>query len=247
MKKYLPKNIKQFLWFIFKSPQRHWIGYKSLFTDLRAYLSVWFKGKEYNRLSVCVGVKNRSHNLIHHLIYSLNHCEFRPLIELVVYDCGSSDTDNLKQAILDVWKGKFTYVREEQPFARSIAFNKAVELATTEYIMVCDADMRVPYNIVELVSRYSTKHAAWFPVVWYTNADGSGRYYTESTGMMACLRAHYIKVGGYDESIREWGKEDWLLFFEFYKNKIGCIRSREPEFIHQYHESLKPKDFVPLF
>ncbi|MEZ4804055.1 MAG: galactosyltransferase-related protein [Bacteroidia bacterium] len=65
--------------------------------------------------------------------------------------------------------------------------------------------------------------------------------------MMACKKAQFFKVGAYDEKIKKWGKEDWLLFFEFYKHGFGCIRSREPEFIHHYHKSLKPDDFVPLF
>jgi hypothetical protein len=37
------------------------------------------------------------------------------------------------------------------------------------------------------------------------------------------------------------------LFFEYYKNGVGCIRSKEPEFIHHYHESLKPEGYENLF
>ncbi len=247
IKRYLPPRFKQFLWFIFKSPQRKWIGYSSLVTDIRGYLAVLFRRRRYERLTVCVGVKNRSSNLLNFLVESMNRAEFSSLICLSVYDCGSDDIGNLQKALREKWKGRLKYTRVEQPFARSVAFNAAVKQADTSLVLICDADMSLPYDIVGKVSRYTTPSSAWFPVVWYTNEDGSGRYYTESTGMFSSYLSDFLNTGGFDENIREWGKEDWLLFFEFYKNGIACIRSREKDFVHHYHPSLMPADFKPLF
>jgi predicted glycosyltransferase involved in capsule biosynthesis len=194
-----------------------------------------------------VGVKNRSSNLLNCLIESLNKASFRPLIDLAVFDCGSTDSPDLHEAIKKRWKGSLSYQRIEQPFSRSVAFNRAVGLSSTDYILICDADMSVPKDIVYKVSKYSSEKAAWFPVCWYENDDGSGRFWTESTGMFACKRENFDKTGGFDETIKTWGKEDWLMYFSFYKQGIGCIRTRERQFVHHYHESLMPSDFKPLF
>lgn len=247
IKRLLPPKLKQFLWFVFKSPQRKWLGYSTLLSDFKAWKSTHRSSTSLQAISLCIGIKNRSHNLLNYVIPSLNACEHKDLIELSVFDCGSNDVKDLKSEIEKLWTGKLLYQCVEQKFARSISFNAAVKQSTKDLILICDADMSLPKDIVIKVNRYATQNSAWFPHVWYTNEDGTGRYYTESTGMMASRKSDFIKTGEYDESIKEWGKEDWLLFFEFYKIGIGCIRSNEPEFIHHYHESLKPEGFVPLF
>jgi glycosyltransferase involved in cell wall biosynthesis len=247
IKKYLPEKFKKFLWFVFKSPQRKWIGFGSLWTDMMGYLAVVFKRRIYTRVSVCIGVKNRSYNLVEHVVRSLNRCEFSHMVELSVYDCGSDDLPDLRGVLSRAWKGRLVYQRVEQEFARSVAFNAAVEQAGSEYILVCDADMSLPVDVISKVIKYSTPRSAWFPVVTYVNEDHSIRPYTESTGMFASRKKDFIKAGRYDESIRTWGKEDWLLYFGFYKKGIAAIRTRERDFVHHYHPSLKPHDFVPLF
>ncbi|MCC6817381.1 MAG: hypothetical protein IT245_00615 [Bacteroidia bacterium] len=249
LKSILPFKIKHFLWFVFKAPQRRWheLGYKTLWTDFIARMISRHTPKNLQPISICIGIKNRSVNLIDFVLNSLEHCEHKHLITLSIFDAGSTDLLNLKQSIELNWKGPLIYTKEEIQFTRSITFNKAVKQAKDNLILICDADMSLPYDIVKKVNQYATQKSAWFPHVWFQNEDGTGRYYTESTGMLACYKSIYLEIGGMDETIKEWGKEDWLLFFEFYKHKIGCIRTNEPHFVHHFHESLKPKDFKPLF
>ena len=249
IKNILPKQFKQFLWFVFKSPQRLWpeLGYSTLLTDFRGWLSTRRTPHQLNKITICIGIKNRSVNLIDFVIQSANNCEHKELIAFSIYDCGSNDIENLEKSIRELWQGDLIFNKEDIAFARSIAFNRAVNAAKDGLILVCDADMSLPKDIVFKVNKYVSTDSAWFPHVWYTNEDGSGRYYTESTGMMACYKSDYIKTGGMDETIKEWGKEDWLLFFSFYKIGKSCIRSNEPNFIHHYHKSLRPENFQPLF
>ena len=247
LKRLLPKPFKQFLWFVFKSPQRKWVGFSSVLSDFKAWYAARKRPNNLHAISVCVGIKNRSHNLLSHLIPSLNACANLDCIELSVFDCGSDDVQNLVQEIRKAWKGKLVYAEVPQNFARSISFNAAVKQASNNLILVCDADMSVPIDVLEKVNRYSGKYSAWFPQIWFTHQDGTGHFMSEGTGIMASQRQQFLDLGGYDESITDWGKEDWLLFFEYYKNGVGCIRSKEPDFIHHYHKSLKPEDFIPLF
>ena len=247
LKRLLPKSLKQFLWFVFKSPQRQWIGFSTCFSDLRAWLITRSQPKVLQPISICIGIKNRSDNLLRFVLPSLNACRHQELIELSIFDCGSNDHTDLLQAIKDQWRGDLVYTMEAGSFARSYAFNQAVKQSSKTLVLVCDADMSLPTDVLEKVNRYSSAYSAWFPHVWYTNEDGSGRYYTESTGMMASFKSDFLRVGGYDESIKEWGKEDWFLFFAFYHQGLGCVRSNEPDFVHHYHPSLKPEGFVNLF
>lgn len=249
LKSILPKSFKQFLWFVFKSPQRKWheLGYRTIWSDLKAWFGTRGNPKQLKDVTICIGIKNRSSNLLNYVIPSMITADNSNRIILSVFDCGSDDVSDLKTEIEKLWKGKLIYSRAEMKFARSIAFNKAVSQSEDGLVLISDADMSLPKDIVFKVNKYVGKNSAWFPHVWYLNQDGSGRYYTESTGMMATSRSKYFEVGGMDETIKEWGKEDWLLFFSFYKKGIGCIRSNEPEFIHHYHESLKPDGFKPLF
>lgn len=250
VKRLLPKGFKQFLWFLFKSPQRKWheLGYQTILTDFNAWLSTRSNPKTLNPVTICIGIKNRSVNLLDHVIGSMNACDNKHLLKLSIHDAGSDDIDDLEASVKARWKGYLIYNKTLMPFSRSATFNLAVKQADEGLILVCDADMSLPKDIVFKVNKFVNSKSAWFPHVWYQNEDGkTGRYYTESTGMMACRKSDYLKTGGMDESIKEWGKEDWLLFFEFYKHGIGCIRSNEPEFIHHYHPSLKPENFKPLF
>lgn len=247
LKRLLPKSLKQFLWFVFKAPQRKWIGLSTLISDFKAWFSSRLKPSNLQAISICIGVKNRSANLLNHVIPSMNVCSHRDLIELSVFDCGSDDVQNLETEIRKLWKGKLVYTVLEQKFARSISFNAAVKQCTHPLIMVCDADMSLPKDVLAKVNRYTGKYSAWFPQIWFTNPDGSGYFLSKGTGIMASQRQQFIAFGGYDENITEWGKEDWLLFFEYYKNGIGCIRSKERDFVHHYHESLKPEGYENLF
>jgi glycosyltransferase involved in cell wall biosynthesis len=247
LKRLLPKSFIQFLWFVFKSPQRKWIGFLSVISDLKAWFSTRKRPNNLQAISVCVGIKNRSHNLLNYVIPSLNLCHGLEMIELSVFDCGSDDMHDLESEIRKLWKGKLVYKQAPQKFARSISFNAAVKQSTNNLILICDADMSLPQDVLEKVNRYIGKYSAWFPQIWFCHEDGTGHFMSEGTGIMASQRQQFLDLGGYDESITEWGKEDWLLFFEFYKKGIGCMRSNEPNFIHHYHESLKPEGFIPLF
>jgi glycosyltransferase involved in cell wall biosynthesis len=208
---------------------------------------VLFSRRKLQPVSICVGIKNRSSNLLEFVISSLNNCDHKDLIELSVFDCGSDDISSLESAVKEAWKGRLVFSRDERKFARSYAFNKAIGQSISGLIMACDADISLPKDLVKKVNRYCTPHSAWFPIVTDENEDGSTRYRDEGAGIFASRKIDFIKAGKYDESITEWGKEDWLLYFSFYKNGLGCVRTREANMVHHYHPSLRPADFVPLF
>jgi glycosyltransferase involved in cell wall biosynthesis len=253
IKKLLPEGLKSFLWFVVKSPQRSFVGYGTLFTDFRAWFKLKFGSAQLEKITVCTGLKNRSDNYLKHLLNSLNKCDNKELISLSVFDCGSDDIENLEKEIRKEWNGKLVFNSEEINFSRSYSFNKAVHQSNDPIIFVCDADIAVPSDLVVKCNNYVTKRSAWFPILFFEDEQNRGeevtigKFRTEGKGIFASKRDHFISIGGYDESITEWGDEDWKLFFDFYKNGIKPHRTKERHLIHRYHKSLRPPDFNSIY
>lgn len=244
MKKYLPPRFKQFLWFVFKSPQRKHGGPWSLFTDLTGYFTILIKKQALQPITICTGIKNRSDNYLTVFLDSLNNCKNKESISLSVFDCNSSDVSDLQTEIKNKWNGNLIFKSEEVDFTRAHTFNKAMKQASTELLFVCDADMCLPENILEKVNKYVTKKSSWFPISFHLDKSGeNGKFKTEGKGIFATSKTQLQKVGPYDENFTSWGDEDWEMFFRFYKNGIRPFRTKERNLIHNYHESKRPKDY----
>jgi len=54
-------------------------------------------------------------------------------------------------------------------------------------------------------------------------------------GIAAFFKSDFKKVGGFDVSIRGWGKEDVALFDKFLKTNLTVFRGPDPELLHMYH------------
>ena len=248
MKRYLPQGLKQFLWFVFKSPQRKHGGSLTLLTDFIGYFSILFNKKRLKPITICTGLKNRSNNYINILLESLNKCDHKDLIHLSIYDCGSNDVSNLLSSIQEKWKGEVTYETENIDFSRSYTFNKALKQSKTELLFACDADMELPSNLIELINKYVSNKSAWFPIPFHLDKNGKdGNYKMEGKGIFATTKEQLMKTGFYNEEFTSWGDEDWELFFRFYKNKIRPHRTWERKLIHHYHESARPVDYKSIY
>lgn len=248
LKKYLPFRIKQLLWFIFKSPQRKYGGNKTIWTDVVGWVHLCFQKSTPQPITLCTGLKNRSKPFLEVLLPSLNHCKHLQHITLSVFDCASTDVPNLKESIEKIWKGPLIFHSEERDFTRAYTFNKAIEQSPSEIIFACDADMQVPVDLVELITKNVSTKSAWFPISYHLDKEGkSGKFKTEGKGIFAALKAHFNKVGKYNTKYKQWGEEDWDLFFRFYQNGIRPHRTWEKELIHHYHPSLRPKGYETTF
>ena len=246
------RALKAFYRFLFKWPARKYLGFYTVFIDLKAILFRLFSKPvtetSLKKITICVGVKNRSHSLLTQLVSSLNQVAYKEMIELSVVDCKSDDHTDLISAIKTIWKGALIYQTSDMAFARSKVFNQAVKQASNNLIFICDADISLPPNLVVSINQHCQSYQAWAPEVLLMTEQGlPDRFCSEGVGMLACFKHQFEAIGGFDERFLEWGKEDWLLFFECYKQGIAVYRTKEALMQHAYHESLKPKDFKPLF
>lgn len=242
-------SLKQFAWFVLKAPQRNWVGYGSLLTDLKAWFSRQFAPKSKDTIWVCVGTYNRSHQLLNSLLPSLAKANKNGDFGLSVFDGGSTDIENLHAALEQVWPGPLKFSSEPLPFARAVFFNRAIAQSGASLFFACDADMQVPENLSTLIYRYVKGRSAWFPICqWQINAQSSDwRWFTEGTGNFAATMNQFKHTGWYDESFTGWGKEDWDLFFRFYKKGFAPFRTHCKGLYHTWHPATKPADYQNMF
>lgn len=248
----MPAKIKYPLWYLFKAPQRR-LSPLSLFNDLRGLaLLLWyqlFPKRVLLPVSICTGIYNRSDNYLNQFLPSIRKAAHQELIELSVFDCGSTDINDLKAAIKSSWNGALVFNAAQMPFSRSATFNKAVAQASHSIIFICDADMSVPGNIVQLCNNYTAKKRVWYPVVYFLFKDkpavvapGNGVWEQYSgKGMLACLKEDFNATGGLNERFTTWGAEDNELWERFYQNGFTVISNRQQGMIHHWHTTHNKK------
>jgi len=245
----LIKDIKQFAWFLIKSPQRKIVGYYTLLTDLKGLLHLCFSSNPNEKLWICIGIYNRTEKLLNELIPSLLKTSNPSKIALSIVDCGSDDFEILKSKIQKNWPHELIISQKVQPFSRAAIFNLAIKQAPGNFIMTMDADMKVPENLYSQAKKQVRKGRAWFPICQWQMEENKGdwRWFTEGTGIFAALKSDFEKAGCYNEDFKEWGKEDWDLFFAFYRNGISPARNKQKGLYHTWHKSLKPEGFEKWF
>jgi glycosyltransferase involved in cell wall biosynthesis len=256
IKSILPNHWKYPFWFLFKSPQRD-IGWHTLANDLKGigiYLkSNLTKPKEFETVSICTGIYNRSEHYLNTFLMSINKLQHQNLIELSVYDCGSTDVADLEKEIRKRWSGKLVFYSEKIPFTRSYSFNKAVIQCSGSRIFLCDADMSIPTNFVVHCHQYVKPGVVWFPICYFLYRDkqpeikhGNGEWAQyESHGMLGCMRNDFINIGKLNENFTTWGGEDNDLWKRFHQDDFVVIRNRERGLFHHWHETHNRK-FVHL-
>lgn len=252
IKTLIPNRWKYPLWYLFKAPQRRF-GPKTIINDLRGvayyFLHFLFPPKPLKKISICTGLYNRSDNYLNHFLPSVLNASHRELIELSVFDCNSDDIPDLLIAIRKTWNGELVFDQAKIPFSRSATFNRAVLQASHPVIFICDADMSVPENIVELCNGYTGKKRVWYPIVYFLFKDkpakigpGNGVWEEYSAkGMLACLKEDFKAVGGLNEQYTTWGAEDNELWERFYQNGFVVISNKQKGLLHHWHTTLNKK------
>jgi predicted glycosyltransferase involved in capsule biosynthesis len=252
IKNILPIKLKFPFWFVFKAPQRAQ-GWHTFPNDLKGILVFIFRNilpkRTLQPISICTGMYNRSDNYISQLIASLNQSNHKELITLSVVDCFSNDIPYLEESIRKQWSGKLIFSQDNGAFARSRTFNKAVNQAPSSLVFICDADLSLPPNIVELCNNYVGAKLVWYPIYFFLFNKKPTKVHKDngiweqygSKGMFACMKADYQKIGGLDEAYTAWGHEDTELWERFHQQGYVIIRNQQPNFLHHWHNTFNPK------
>lgn len=195
-------------------------------------------------ITICVGIKNRTVNLIQCLLVSMNECEQKESLALSIFDCNTDDVENLEKEIRKCWGGELIFKSEAIEFTRTYTLNKAVEAAATEKIFVCDADMTLPVNFIKQYNENVNGNTVWFPVCFSLYAfmpkeikvNETGWWRHSGRGMMGLLKNNFIKIGQYNLDYKEWGREDDDFFARTKKANFKIVRDQCKGLFHNWHE-----------
>lgn len=198
---------------------------------------------------ICTGNKNRSSSLLKHLVASAAGLPDSSKFGLSVFDCGSDDIEELEIEIRKIWIGPLVFHSEKTEFSRSLAFNKAIAQCPGNLVFVCDADISLPENLHQKITQFCSRNSAWFPVCqWQLNeSDTDWKWFSAGTGIFAATKKQLRITGLLNENMKNWGGEDWDLFFRFYKSGIMPLRSRCDGLYHHWHQPTKPENFQNIF
>ena len=205
--------------------------------------------RNLQEVSICTALFNRSEQYLDVFLKSLSKVRNPEKISLSIFDCGSMDVNDLENEIRKRWKGKIIFTSRPVPFNRSHALNHAVEASSSPILLICDADMWLPENIVTLCNNYTGSRVAWFPIYFFLYKSQNKNEKPKpgiweqfgSKGMLACLKSDFRKLGGYDEGFISWGGEDTELWERFHSNRFIVIRNRQKGLFHHWHETFNPK------
>lgn len=241
----LYRKLKYLLWYLFKAPQRT-LNRNSIVQDFRGILIYYFRSfrkKSPYKISICIGIYNRTDQLLNHFLPALNALLDKHEVELSIYDTGSDDVKDLAFAIRKKWKGAIVYKSSNENFSRSSALNKAVEQCTGNVIFLCDADISFPSVITTIIKQIIQNGIVWFPICFATAPPNSlkpGKWlWYSAKGLVICMKDDFINIGKLNEQYTTWGGEDGDLWERFHQANFIVIRQKLPGLIHHYHTPAK--------
>ena len=155
-------------------------------------------------------------------------------------------------------KASLEWISLPGEFTKSLALNAgAAKYDNSSLLFFCDVDMQFTAGSIDRCRANTILGSqVYYPIVFsqfspdYTPHNirsGGDSYLSKDTGFwrdfgfgMTCqYRLDLDRVGGFDETIRGWGKEDVVLFDRYVNSgKYTIYRAIEPGLIHIYHDKI---------
>jgi chondroitin sulfate synthase len=145
-------------------------------------------------------------------------------------------------------------VQVDGEFSRGIALETGISQCNdNDLLVLIDVDIVFSPRFIEKVLLNTIQgEQVNFPIVFSTydpklfpqelkgadsfqisNERGYWREY--GFGIAAFYKSDFRTVGGFDVSIKGWGKEDVALFDKFIRTNLRVFRAPDPELLHMYH------------
>jgi len=171
-----------------------------------------------------------------------------PHIEIILSEEDTSE----KIKIDDMLPMKHLFIRGTGHFNKSKAFNRGVELASNEKIILHDGDILAGFGYTSYVNKLLDNHEAahiGLNVLYFTNqytdqVNKSGLVSVDGKcenqvgyfegGSLGCTKKAYFMVGGFNEDYEGYGCED-CDFFHRIKFGTNFYNIRTESFCHLWH------------
>jgi len=232
-------NYKVWCWL--KSPWRKRFGIMKLFPEV--YYSLFGKKIISDNISICVPYADRKEMLENCFLPAFLNIAKHANLELVIA-LPEQEKESIETVLKESGINNYCIVPIEMKFTRSYYVNMAIDAATNQAIFICDVDISLPTNLIELYRKQVGLKTAWFPICALTKQDGSfDRFYEEGTGLVGFIKKENEHGQWFDETIKTWGNEDWLFLYKLYENKIYPIRTFEKTMVHNYHPPVEKRNY----
>ena len=165
-----------------------------------------------------------------------------------------SESKNIIRVVTNLQRNFPSYwiqlVQKKGDFNRGIALNiGASYFKPSDLLFFVDVDCYVDRSITGRIVRNTIKGSqAYFPImfslydpqfVWqktFNFSDQTGYWRFHSYGQASIYKSDFTRMGGYDTSIRGWGKEDIDFFQRVLDKQITVFRAPDPGLVHIYHD-----------
>ncbi|CAD5210445.1 unnamed protein product [Bursaphelenchus xylophilus] len=190
----------------------------------------------------------------------------RHQLVIILYSSGDVNEDSMIRSILTELTSKME-VRVidmgDKEFSRGQALTAGSSILPDDALMFfTDVDMLFNYDTVQRIRLNTIQHyQVYFPIVFsefspkfwnpterndhhqisYARQRGYFRHF--GYGLVSIFRSDFLRVGGFNLSIRGWGMEDVDLFEKVIAApKLRVFRAPDPGLVHVFHDIYCPSD-----
>ena len=170
------------------------------------------------------------------------------------------DSEDLDQTVDLIEHSSYQHLikitRRDGPFSRAVALHKGMTtFSSDDLIWFIDVDIHFDASVVDRIRENTILNTqVYFPIVFsqydsqmvcgsdscpvndQSSKAGSFRFF--GFGIVSLYKSDYVKCGGFDLSIRGWGKEDVDLYTKVLKSGLTAYRAPDPGITHIYHPKI---------
>ncbi|CAN8005511.1 unnamed protein product [Ixodes hexagonus] len=151
---------------------------------------------------------------------------------------------------IDYDRTRVEFIPGNGEFSRAAALEMgASRFSAEELLFFVDVDMVFDAGVLRRIrSHTACGRSVYFPIIFsqydpvYTGgttepriASGEGYWRQFGFGIVAICRSDLAAVGGFDVTIRGWGKEDVDLYDRVVASNLTVVRAPDPGLIHVFH------------
>lgn len=160
-----------------------------------------------NGISIITAVKNRDENL---MIALKSWLKNRMVNEVIIVDWNSENQISQKIREFKDKRIVLIEVKNKKDWALSEAFNLAARFSTKEKILKLDADIILKKDFFDK----NILNKKEFICGDYRILKKEEKGLFGISGTLFCFREDFFSIGGYDELIRSYGRDDLVLYDE---------------------------------
>lgn len=153
-----------------------------------------------------------------------------PVDQIIIIDWDSQNV-KLEEYLYELndWRLKLIRVYNQPLFKRSAAWNWGILQAPTDWLLLIDGDVEIIHNLF-LDDKLTLDPKCFYHPGFTINSDGFRLF-----GTVIVSKEAIVDIGGYNETLKDWGWEDQDVYNRLKKNGIKEVFLNCRSFHHIDH------------